>query len=186
MCMAARKELAEMEKYEVYSIKRKDGAMTIDYSVMPQDGPPESCCVTRSERPHPDFVEAFKPLQQMARRFIEIPLVNPLNNKGLMVAVKQVRFKRHKDFGTGITITVEVSVLNLSDKGIKITSPTFYEAAPDCKFDAKGDYVPQQELFPEEYTCIERLKEEAFLYAYQNKREQVTVEEAAAEAGYYP
>lgn len=80
---------------------------------------------------------------------------------------------------------MECGPLSFSEDSIKLITPSFYELNKgiDVITDSAGNSkeIGLNELSKEEMEHIRILKEEAFLYAYAQKREQVTLEEAAAE-----
>lgn len=173
-----------MERHEVYSVAFSDGLWTVDYSVTPADGPMERCKITRGDRPHPDFICAYAPFLDMAARFLEVKLVNAFQ-KEMKLVVKNIKFGYHKKYGLSLRLTVECGPLSFSEDSIKLITPSFYELNKgiDVITDSAGNSkeIGLNELSKEEMEHIRILKEEAFLYAYAQKREQVTLEEAAAE-----
>lgn len=172
-----------MPPYKIFKIERKDGLIGVDYEVTPENSPAERCFIRRSDIPHEDFVEAFAPLYEMAKRFIEIPLV--IDDSTLLMSIRTVRFLQSKSLGNGISMTIELEGLPHAINTFKITTPKYFEIAAGAKLNRKGEAMPCQLLSPAEMEVIELLKEEAFKYAYFNKRQQPTVDEAqeAAENG---
>lgn len=173
-----------MESHDVYSVAFSNGLWTVDYSVTPADGPVERCKITRGDRPHPDFIAAFKPFLVMARRFVELELVN-LSKAPMELAVKNIKFGYHTKYGLSIRMAVECGPLSYSADNIKLITPTFYEIRKGTNVVSFPDRTSVEyalnELTKDEMEQIASLKEESFLYAYAAKREQVTLEEAAIE-----
>lgn len=173
-----------MEGHDVFSVGYNNGLWTVDYSVTPGDRASERCKIIRADRPHPDFIDAFKPFIAMARRFVELPLVN-LSKVPMELAVKNIKFDVHSKYGTSVRMAVECGPLSYSQDNIKLITPTFYEIRKGTNVVSFPDRTAVEyglnELTKEELEQIKRLKEEAFLYAYASKREQVTLEEAAEE-----
>lgn len=173
-----------MDMHDVYSVAFSDGLWTVDYSVTPADGPMEHCKITRGDRPHPDFIAVYVKFIEMAARFLEMPLLNA-NGEEMKITVKNIKLGYHKKYGCNVKILVECSPMTFSGECAKMTTPVFYEISKGTGFckrvDGKMATIGLNKLTQEELQDILIMKEEAFLYAYAQKREQVTLDEAAAE-----
>ena len=163
-----------MEEYEVYSIGRKDGQITIDYAVFPEGAASERCKVTRSDIPHPDFTEIFL-------KFIDIAIDHAEIGTKSEIIISKITFLSTKNFGKGIKIAFEIDSLNKSVDNLKIVTPGYYELPKAIDTDENGNEQEFNKLSPTEAYKIKKLKEEAFAYAYHGKRQQVTLQEAAKE-----
>lgn len=163
-----------MENYNVYSVSWDTGMIAVDYSVTTKDLHSERCRIVRSEVPHEDFVKAYKAMEQLARTFIEIPLKDP---QVLGLTVKKVNFLSSAKLGSGVRISVEVLVPN-SIEELKITTPRYWESFYGDP--AGGGRPGPNEMLQQEKKAVDLLKKEAFKYAYMGKRQQPTLEEAAA------
>lgn len=176
-----------MEIYEVKYVQVKQGTVKVRYTVTPSGGEPEESIVSRSDKVHEDFRKAWKELRKIAARFLEFPLQNE-ESKNLHVAVTKVNFLQHKDCGDGMQLVVLLQGFTHCREPLQVVTHKFYECAVDSYLDNNKHPRILQQLLPDEIEVMEKLKDEAFAYAYYCKREQPTVDEAQAayEAGGYP
>lgn len=172
-----------MEKYTIEKIDTK-GSLTVTFSVSAAkaDGGfvNETMTVTKYRDVHPDLKAAFKPIPEMIKRLLEMPLVNCYGEVLEMVPHK-IKFIESDKYGSGVKFTASLNGLGLSDEKITISTPSYYKSAKLVHEDIHGKRGLNQ-LTQEEWQALEVLKREAFLYAYHNKCLQPTVDEAAKAA----
>lgn len=176
-----------MEEYEVKFIVAKGGVIKIRYSVSPTGAAPEENIISRGDRPHEDFRNAWHKLPGIVRRMLELPLENA-DGQELKIQIVKVNFPEHNDFGEGLQLVVLLHGFSTFKKPLQVTTHKYYRHAPEYLELPSGQNVPCQELLPDEIKTMLELKQEAFAYAYYGKREQPTVDEAqtAYERGAYP
>lgn len=168
-----------MENYEVEKIDLK-GSMTISYSfsVTKADGTfaKESLSVTKHREAHQDFKDAAKPVLDMIRRLVELPLVNCYGER-LTVTPLKIKFLDSDKLGRGVKFTVALTGFGLSDEKITLSTPAYYKTAKLTMKDQHGTRAFNM-LTEQEFEQLEKLKHEAFLYAHHNKCLQPTTDEA--------
>lgn len=168
----------DCENYSVYTISFNNGNLTVDYAITPVDNPPECCVVSRSDKPHSDFMQLWHQLDPIAKRFLEFPLQNE-DGKDLHVQVVKVKYVNNKKFGEGYQLTVHLWNLVHSRVPLRVTTHKFYAEGVDVSHHADGTGLMTQQVLATERQIFDKLAREAFAYAYYGKREQPTLDEAA-------
>lgn len=168
----------DCENYSVYTISFNNGNLTVDYTITPVDSPPECCVVSRSDKPHSDFMQLWHQLAPIAKRFLEFPLLNE-DRKDLHVQVVKVKYINSKKFGEGYQLTVHLWNLVHSLVPLRVTTHKFYAEGVDVNHHADGTGLMTQQVLATERQIFDKLASEAFAYAYYGKREQPTLDEAA-------
>lgn len=168
----------ECENFSVYTIGFNNGNLTVDYAITPVDNPPECCVVSRSDKPHSDFMQLWHQLDPIAKRFLEFPLQNE-DGKDLHVQVVKVKYVNNKKFGEGYQLTVHLWNLIHSLVPLKVITHKFYALGVDVNHRSDGTSLITQQVLDTERHIFDKLAREAFAYAYYNKREQPTLDEAA-------
>ena len=168
----------DCENYSVYTISFNNGNLTVDYAITPVDSPPECCVVSRSDKPHSDFMQLWHQLTPIAKRFLEFPLLNE-DRKDLHVQVVKVKYINSKKFGEGYQLTVHLWNLIHSLVPLRVITHKFYALGVDINHRSDGTGLTTQQVLDTERHIFDELAHEAFAYAYYNKREQPTLDEAA-------
>ena len=168
----------ECENFSVYTIGFNNGNLTVDYAITPVDNPPECCVVSRSDKPHSDFMQLWHQLDPIAKRFLEFPLQNE-DGKDLHVQVVKVKYVNNKKFGEGYQLTVHLWNLVHSRVPLRVITHKFYAEGVDVSHHADGTGLMTQQVLATERQIFDKLAREAFAYAYYGKREQPTLDEAA-------
>lgn len=168
----------DCENYSVYTISFNNGNLTVDYAITPVDSPPECCVVSRSDKPHSDFMQLWHQLNPIAKRFLEFPLLNE-DRKDLHVQVVKVKYINSKKFGEGYQLTVHLWNLIHSLVPLKVITHKFYALGVDINHRSDGTGLTTQQVLDTERHIFDELAHEAFAYAYYGKREQPTLDEAA-------
>ena len=168
----------DCENYSVYTISFNNGNLTVDYAITPVDNPPECCVVSRSDKPHSDFMQLWHQLDPIAKRFLEFPLQNE-DGKDLHVQVVKVKYVNNKKFGEGYQLTVHLWNLVHSRVPLRVITHKFYAEGVDVSHHADGTGLMTQQVLATERQIFDKLAREAFAYAYYGKREQPTLDEAA-------
>ena len=168
----------DCENFSVYAIGFNNGNLTVDYAITPVDNPPECCVVSRSDKPHSDFRQLWRQLTPIAKRFLEFPLKNEDGND-LHIQVVKVKYVNSKKFGEGYQLTVHLWNLVHSLVPLRVITHKFYAEGVDVNHHADGTGLMTQQVLATERQIFDKLAREAFAYAYYNKREQPTLDEAA-------
>lgn len=168
----------DCENFSVYAISFNNGNLTVDYAITPVDNPPECCVVSRSDKPHSDFMQLWHQLTPIAKRFLEFPLQNE-DGRDLHAQVVKVKYVNSKKFGEGYQLTVHLWNLIHSLVPLRVTTHKFYAEGVDVNHRADGTGLMTQQVLATERQIFDKLAREAFAYAYYNKREQPTLDEAA-------
>lgn len=175
------------EAYEVKFILAKGGNIKVRYAVNPVGAEPEESIVSRHDKPHEDFRDLWAQLTRVARRMLEFPLKNEAGQE-LQLSIIKVNFVGNKDFGNGMQLVVLLNNFRNFADPLQVVTRKFYETPVEYYKDENHKKIALHLLLPEEVKLMNKLKREAFAYAYYCKREQPTVDEAqrAYEAGAYP
>lgn len=163
---------------KVAAIILKNGQIGVSYYVSPYSGNSEEATVYRCDKPHEDFMEAFAPIPEIAKEWLELNLINADGDK-LLFRVDKIKFIESTKKGFGVKMMCHAYDLKYSDEAIKLSTPTYYSYGNGNGTDKTGKKYVKQLLSDDEHLKFKRLAEEAFKYAYWGKREQPTAEEAA-------
>ncbi len=168
----------ECENYSIFAIGYNNGTVSISYEIRPIDAPSEQCIVNRSDKPHKDFIVLWQQLVQIAKRFLEFPLLNAAGEP-LQIQIVKVKYIDSNKYGEGYQLTVNLWNLCYANLPLRLTTHKFYQKGVDVKTGYDGEYLTQM-IEPTEKALFDKLAKEAFAYAYYGKREQPTLDEAMA------
>ena len=154
----------EIETKEVSTIIIDYDRIGVSYYVRPYDGAPEEATLFKANVPHEDFSSAFKAIQKIARKWLETTLINA-EGQDLGFRVDKIKFVESAKKGRGVKIFGHIYGLTYSEGTIKIAMPTYY--------------VDMEMISQDDWRYLVNFRHEAFLYAYYNKCQQPTIEEAA-------
>ena len=171
----------EIETKRVSAIIMRDMQVGVSYDVIPYEGAPEEATIYRADKPHEDFREAAQSVMGIAKKWLEMDLVNAVR-KELRLRIIKIKYVDSAKHGVGVKLTCSVSGLKYSDESIKLETPTYYLGGNGNGIDEQNNIYTKQELTDDQYSIFKRLADEAFKYAYYGKREQPTVVEAALAA----
>lgn len=171
----------EIEMKEVTAITIRDMQIGVSYNVYPYKGASEEATIYRADKPHEDFREAFRPIADIAKEWLEMDLINAAG-EDLHMSIVKIKYVQSEKCGSGVKITCSVSGLKYSDGSIKLETPTYYRGGRGEGTDQHGVKYNKQQLTNNQYSIFKKLANEAFKYAYYGKREQPTVTEAAQAA----
>jgi len=171
----------EIEQKIVSAIIIRDMQIGVSYNVYPYKGAPEEATIYRADKPHEDFREAVRPIADIAKKWLEMDLINAAR-KDLHMSIVKIKYVESSKHGSGVKLTCSVSGLKYSDESIKLGTPTYYLGGCGSGTDQHGLEYTKQQLTDNQYSIFKKLADEAFKYAYYGKREQPTVTEAAQAA----
>ena len=179
-------KLDEIAIKKVYQIDVSGNQIGVTYYVMPIVGATEEGNLYCTDKPHQDFYEAAKPVLDIAKKWLEIPLLTT-EGQELKLNVDKIKFTDSKKFGRGVTIKCRLWGLKYSNDSLRLQTPTYYVEGKGTGQDKESAWE-MQKMTKRESEVFDRLTEEAFAFAYYGKREQPTVAEAqdAYENGGYP
>ena len=135
----------DCENYSVYTISFNNGNLTVDYAITPVDSPPECCVVSRSDKPHSDFMQLWRQLTPIAKRFLEFPLKNEDGND-LHIQVVKVKYISSNKYGEGYQLTVHLWNLIHSLVPLRVTTHKFYAEGVDVNHHADGTGLMTQQV----------------------------------------
>lgn len=168
----------EIAHKEVLAVFIDYGRIGVSYYVEPYDGAPEEATLFKANAPHEDFSKAFKPIPKIARKWLETTFVNA-EGKELGFRVDKVKFIEAAKKGRGVKIFGHFRGLTYSDEKIKVATPTYWKDGSGTTKLQNGEDTDMEQISQDDWYSLLDFKNEAFKYAYYNKCEQPTVEEAA-------
>lgn len=168
----------EIETKEVSTIIIDYDRIGVSYYVRPYDGAPEEATLFKANVPHEDFSSAFKPIQKIARKWLETTLINA-EGQDLGFRVDKIKFVESAKKGRGVKIFGHIYGLTYSEGTIKIATPTYYVDGNGMGKLQNGEDVDMEMISQDDWRYLVNFRHEAFLYAYYNKCQQPTIEEAA-------
>lgn len=175
--------MEEIEDYRVYSIKI-DGAITIDYSFKKfNEYSGKAVKIKLYDKPHEDFYKALDGIKECFYQMIGFPMAEAETGQKLNVIVDKVTFVDSAKNGEGMKITASVYGIEQHDKPTVLTTLPFYHTGlrEISAIEINGCRIARytQQLSSAQIDAMNRMKKEAFLFAYYGKKLQPTLEEAA-------
>nr|DAL11029.1 MAG TPA_asm: hypothetical protein [Caudoviricetes sp.] len=171
------KAINSYEHYEVKSVEY-NGGLIVNYEVIPAGASAETCIVSRTDKPHEDFIKLWLEVHKVATKMLEFPLENA-EGTSMRLQVVKIKFLKSSKYGDGIQLVVQLWGLLYSLLPLRITTHKYYQMGVDRNHDAQGTYFETQKLSSQEMALFDDIEKEAFAYAYYGKREQPTLDEAA-------